>query len=90
METKPQIRNQYKTCEGFDNDQIEYSLKLNNHNLGKTPKSNTLVEVKIPPKILEGTYEITADFSINSKQGDEPMGLVIHVIKSKTKSADTN
>ncbi len=65
---------------GFSSPNITYSLKINSKELQLIKKDDTLVEITIPSDLTEGTYEITADFSINSKKDDESMGMVIHII----------
>jgi len=75
---------------GFQNENITFSLFLNDNSLEKTVKGDQLVEIIVPDAIPEGTYEITATFSHNKKEGDEPMGLVIHIIENQSSINQTD
>ena len=66
---------------GFSVKNISYDIKIKEEKLQKLVMDDTLIEVLIPNTLTEGTYDITADFKINEMEGNEPMGLVIHITK---------
>jgi hypothetical protein len=68
---------------GFTDKSIKYSLKIGNKTISHTPKDNELTQMIIPTDLNEGTYDVTADFTINEIQGDEPTGLVVHIVKQE-------
>ena len=64
---------------GFKEKNLNFEVKINDQNLQKNISDNEVVEVTIPSTLSVGTYDITVKGTLDQKDIDEPMGLVVHV-----------
>ena len=69
---------------GFLNESIKYSLCIKDNEIEYIVKDNESIQIIIPKDLDEGTYDVTANFTIHKIQKEEPTGLVVHVLDSKS------